>query len=47
MRDILKAFRVGSFQGYIYAKPLPSGQFMDWIRDFKAEQKQTGRGDRN
>ena len=47
MRDILKAFRVGSFQGYFYAKPLPSGQFMDWIRDFKAEQKQTGRGDRN
>ena len=32
MRDILREFRVKSFQGYYYAKPLPPEKFMDdWL----------------
>ena len=30
MRDILKDFRVKSFQGYFYAKPLPAEQILTW-----------------
>ena len=30
MRDILRTFHVGSFQGYYYAKPLPHEQLMAW-----------------
>ena len=30
MRDILRNFRVGSFQGYYYAKPLPQDQLLKW-----------------
>ena len=30
MRDILREYRVGSFQGYYYAKPLLLDQFMEW-----------------
>ncbi len=30
MRDILQKFRVESFQGYYYAKPLPLEDFLDW-----------------
>ena len=30
MRDILRGFRVGSFQGYYYAKPLPPEQATAW-----------------
>ncbi len=30
MRDILKSFHVGSFQGYFYARPLPLEQFLTW-----------------
>ena len=33
MRDILKDFRVGSFQGYFYAKPLPFEQLPEWNRN--------------
>ena len=29
MRDILREFRVKSFQGYYYAKPLPPEKMMD------------------
>lgn len=32
MRDILREFRVKSFQGYYYAKPLPPEKMMDdWL----------------
>ena len=37
MRDILQQYRVGSFQGYYYAKPLPLEQFLTWQRDARAE----------
>ena len=30
MRDILRDFHVGSFQGYYYAKPLPLEQALEW-----------------
>ncbi|MBR2853944.1 MAG: EAL domain-containing protein, partial [Clostridia bacterium] len=30
MRDILKSFHVGSFQGYFYARPLPLDRFLTW-----------------
>ena len=30
MRDILRGYRVGSFQGYYYAKPLPLEQLSAW-----------------
>lgn len=30
MRDILRNFRVGSFQGYYYAKPLSMEQIVEW-----------------
>ena len=30
MRDILQNFRVESFQGYYYAKPLPFDRFLEW-----------------
>ena len=30
MRDILRRFSVSSFQGYLYAKPLPSEQVLVW-----------------
>ena len=30
MRDILRGFRVKSFQGYYYAKPLPAGEIPEW-----------------
>ena len=30
MRDILRGFRVKSFQGYYYAKPLPLDQILQW-----------------
>ena len=30
MRDIRREYRVESFQGYFYAKPLPLDQFMQW-----------------
>ena len=30
MRDILRSFRVGSFQGYFYAKPLSPDQLLAW-----------------
>ncbi len=30
MRDILRSFRVKSFQGYYYAKPLPLDQILQW-----------------
>ena len=30
MRDVLKHFHVGSFQGYFYAKPLPLGEVLEW-----------------
>ena len=33
MRDILREFRVASFQGYFYAKPLPLEQFLQWKKD--------------
>jgi len=33
MRDILREFRVASFQGYFYAKPLPLEQFLTWKKD--------------
>ena len=33
MRDILQHFRVGSFQGYYYAKPLLLEQFLEWQKD--------------
>ena len=32
MRDILKQYHVGSFQGYYYAKPLLIEDFLDWER---------------
>jgi EAL domain-containing protein (putative c-di-GMP-specific phosphodiesterase class I) len=30
MRDILREYSIESFQGYYYAKPLPSGEFLKW-----------------
>ncbi len=33
MRDILMSYRVGSFQGYYYAKPLLIEEFLSWTRD--------------
>ena len=33
LRDILREFRVASFQGYFYAKPLPLEQFLTWKKD--------------
>ena len=33
MRDILRSFRVNSFQGYFYAKPLPPEQVLSWRKD--------------
>ena len=33
MRDILQQFRVKSFQGYYYAKPLELDEFFDWDRN--------------
>ena len=30
MRDILREYSIESFQGYYYAKPLPSGDFLKW-----------------
>ena len=33
MRDILRKFKVKSFQGYFYAKPLPQEQIMQWSKD--------------
>ncbi|MBR4587325.1 MAG: EAL domain-containing protein, partial [Lachnospiraceae bacterium] len=35
MRDILQKFKVKSFQGYYYSKPLPYDKFIEW-----GEQKQ-------
>lgn len=32
MRDILRQFQVGSFQGYYYAKPLPIEVFLQWMK---------------
>ena len=32
MRDILQKYRVQSFQGYYYAKPLPIDEFTSWER---------------
>ena len=33
MRDILQQFRVKSFQGYYYAKPLELDEFFAWDRN--------------
>ena len=33
MRDILMRYRVGSFQGYYYAKPLLIQDFVSWTKD--------------
>ena len=33
MREILRGFRVGSFQGYFYAKPLTPEQFAEWRKN--------------
>ena len=33
MRDILKNYHVGSFQGYYYAKPLVLDKFLEWEPD--------------
>ena len=30
MRDILREYSIESFQGYYYAKPLPSAEFLKW-----------------
>ena len=33
---ILKNFRVGSFQGYYYSKPIPPEQILKWGEGFRA-----------
>ena len=33
MKEILQNFRVESFQGYYYAKPLMLDQFLEWRED--------------
>ena len=38
MRDILQQFKVESFQGYFYAKPLPSKEFAKWSFDGNKQQ---------
>ena len=42
MRDILLDFRVESFQGYYYAKPLPKEQLTEWEGNTGSTQKQGG-----
>ena len=37
MRDILKNYHVGSFQGYYYAKPLMLDKFLVWEPDERAD----------
>ena len=37
MRDILRNYHVGSFQGYYYAKPLPPEQLLEWDRQRRPE----------
>ncbi len=34
MRDILQGFRVHSFQGFFYSRPLPIGGFIEWEREW-------------
>ena len=38
MRDILRSFHVGSFQGYYYAKPLPPDQILGWEKDTRPQE---------
>ena len=37
MRDTLRNYHVGSFQGYYYAKPLPPEQLLEWDRQRRPE----------
>ena len=35
MRDILKSYRVKSFQGYYYSKPIPPEEFLEWEKNLE------------
>ena len=39
MRDILREYHVGSFQGYYYAKPLPPEQVLEWKKPHEPAMK--------
>jgi EAL domain-containing protein (putative c-di-GMP-specific phosphodiesterase class I) len=39
----LRAFGCDQAQGYLYSRPLPSGDFIDWLRQHRGQAERSSR----